>query len=179
MQTLAPEAAETAVRYLAPGELIAERLPSGGLRVTLGEAESHDYVRAYRALPFSQPSRYISLRVGKSAEREIGVVRDLADLHPVARALIEEELAKRYLVHVVTRIHRVAEELGFLYWDVETDRGRRQLTTPRWRQSHVTEVGSEGNARLILDVFLNRYLIPDLEALDAGSRKLFLRFIYW
>lgn len=47
----------------------------------------------------------------------------------------------------------------------------------RWSQDRATEYGERG--RVLIDLSDNRYLVPDLEALPAGERVLFQRYIYW
>ncbi|MBI2914476.1 MAG: DUF1854 domain-containing protein [Firmicutes bacterium] len=166
------------LRYLQPDRLKVSTSSCGSLCIQLDGEECYDKVTAYRALPLSSPEHYISLRVGttQSDQREIGVIRDLSELDPEIRKLIEAELAKRYFIHTISKIHSIREKYAFLYWDVETDKGRRQFAIPGWAHRHVIE---SGLGRIIQDVDGNRYSIPDLEALDDHSRAVFNQIIYW
>ena len=133
----------------------------------------------YRTCPITDPNRFISIRVGRtqSEQREIGIIRNLNGLSPDQRRLLAEELFKRYFIHLITRIRSVRDELGYLYWDCETDKGRRQFAIPRWDQRAVYH-GASG-CRVITDLEGSRYEIPDLDALDTASRATFYRYIYW
>ena len=41
------------------------------------------------------------------------------------------------------------------------------------------EGGNGGRGKILIDVDDNRYLIPDLDALDPKQRSDFQRYIYW
>jgi len=167
------------IRYLDTKELHAYALDEGGLRVTYKD-EEYDHVRAYRCFPLSHPSEFIALWTGISAleHREIGTVRRLKELAPSSLLAVQHELSKRYFIHYIKRIKAITEELGFLAWDVETDKGDMEFMTRRWDRHTVSSEGSV-KGRIILDVDNNRYEIEDLETLDDESKAAFNRFIYW
>ncbi len=169
----------TGLRFLDPRAVEASRNGAGALSIKLGETEEYENVKVYRSFPLSDPSKYISLRVGrtKGEELEIGVIRNLSEVRPQSRDLLWQELTRRYLIHTITRIHAITEEFAFLHWDVSTDKGRMDFYTPMWVGSHVVECGHEGKA--ITDIYKNRYVIPSLSQLDAESQRAFRRFIYW
>jgi len=167
------------IRYLGPGDVHFSRNALGQLRAVLADGTTHDDVLVYRTRPISDPSRFISIRVGvtQSEQREIGLIRNLAALAPEQSRLLKEELAKRYFIHIVTQIRSMREEFGYLYWDCDTDKGRREFPTARWDQSKV--VHADENCHIITDVDGNRYEIRNLSQLDPDSRSRFLRYIYW
>jgi Domain of unknown function (DUF1854). len=74
----------------------------GILRLTIGEERSYWKVQVYRCFPLTDPNRYISVR--DAMNREIGLIRDLSELSQDSRKVVEEELERRYLVPVITRI---------------------------------------------------------------------------
>lgn len=170
------------IRYLDPSrlEIVSH---DGGMRVVIDGKEVYDQVRAYACFPISNPKRYVSLRVGVSAleQREIGIIRDLDQLKPEHKHLVVEALAKRYFVHTITAIKKIREEFGFLYWDVETDKGPRQFATRRGDQDRVREfLGPNGGVGwTIIDADKNRYEIPNIDELDADSRAVFYSRIHW
>lgn len=166
------------IHYLAPKELQIESMASGGMKVRYNET-TYEHVRGYRCFPTSRPSDFIALWIGSSAleHEEIGVIRHLRDLEPASLQAIELELAKRYFIHYIKRIYDIVEELGFLRWDVDTDKGRMEFLMKRWERSAVVE--GPRNARIILDLDMNRYEIEDLDRLDEASREEFLKYIYW
>ncbi len=143
------------------------------------DCKVYNHVKVYRTSPISYPTKYISLRVGTSSseETEIGIIRDPDSLPLESRALIERELDKRYFIHIITKIHSIKEEFSFLYWDVDTDKGRKEFVVASRAHHRITEYGENG--RIILDLDWNRYQIPDLRDLDEQSRRLFYRYIYW
>lgn len=136
------------------------------LSLQLGD-ELHENVSVYRAFPFSYGDDYLSVR--DKEEKELGMIRTLADFDQATKALILEELERRYFVPIITRIERIKEEFGYGYWDVETDRGPRRFTI-RGVQQSVLSIGPD--RLLIIDVDGNRYEIPKLSRLDPRSIRL-------
>ena len=179
------------MRLLTPDEVALEWTTTAVLRVTVTPAPTdppatehaggwrvYEPVQAYAAQPLTDPERYISLRVGRPPV-EIGVIPDVGDFPRAQQQVLREALARRQRILLVTRIKAMREEYGFLTWEVESSHGPRSFTMPRWNQSYVAEYGASDQGRLVYDVYWNRYLIPDLAALDRRSRKLFGRYIYW
>jgi hypothetical protein len=167
------------ITYLSPGDIRFWRNDLGQLCATLPPKEDIEDVLVFRTRPISDPHRYISVRVGAtpSQQRELGVIRNLNSFATDQRRLLVEELAKRYFIHIITRIRSIREELGFLYWDCDTDKGPRVFPVPRWDQRMVATTAS--GCRVVTDVDGNRYEIPRLEDLDNPSQAAFLRHIYW
>ena len=141
--------------------------------------EVYPTVQAYRCFPLSRPSEFIALWTGDSAldHKEVGMIRRLKELMPSSRLAVEHELVKRYFIHYIQRIVKIEEEMGFLSWQVETDKGEMEFLTRRFDRNSVMEGGTNG--RIILDVDSNRYEIEDLDDLDPVSRHMFDDFIYW
>jgi ATP-binding cassette subfamily B protein len=134
-------------------------------------------VAAY-AFPATQRGRYICLRhaSGDGPEKEVGILRDLAEWSVEARKLIEEALARRYFVQVIEKIERIRIEFGILKLNVRTKRGPEEVMM-RWSQSQAQDHGKGG--KILIDVDDNQYLIPDVDALPRSEQWLFRRFIYW
>ncbi len=149
----------------------------GGMRVEY-EGEEYDNVHAYRCFPISRPSEFIALWTGQSAleHREIGMIRRLKELPPSSRLAVEHELSKRYFIHYIQQIEDIKEEMGFLVWSAETDKGPMEFLTRRHDRNSVIEVNTK--CHIIVDVDNNRYEIEDLDTLDATSKKKFLN-LYW
>ena len=167
------------IRYLGVRHIRFWRNDLGQLSATLDDGTELEEVLVYRTCPITDPSRYISIRAGatQSEQREIGLLRNLNAFPPDQRRLLTEELTKRYFIHIITRIRSLRDEMGYLYWQCETDKGPRQFTTARWDQRAVYR-GARG-CRVITDLDGSRYEIPDLGQLDPASRALFHRYIYW
>ena len=140
------------------------REPAWGLRLTIEGDRSYTRVKVVRAAPLSHPDRYICLLDAK--DEEICMVDSLRDLDAEARAIVAEELDRRYLTSTVLKVKSVRNEFGTSYWDVETNRGEREFVV----QNAAENAQWLGEHRLLLiDVDGNRFEIPDLGGLDKKS----------
>ncbi|MCE5198811.1 MAG: DUF1854 domain-containing protein [Armatimonadota bacterium] len=151
--------------YLNPQKLqFAKR--GDALRVTVEGDRSYLKIHAVRAFPLTELNDFIGL-VDAISGRDIGLLRSLRDLDPQARQLVQEQINKRYFIPKIGRIHEAKREFGTVYWDVDTDRGRRQFIMRGIRDSiHEIEPGRY----LVLDVDGNRFEVPQLENLDSRSQ---------
>ena len=165
------------MRWLTPQETRLQRGGRDTLQAAVGAA-LYDGLFAVRALPTAFPDQFISLRYADEdgQEHEVGLIRDLADWPAKDRALLEQALARRYFVRVITAIDRIDAKYGLLTFQVQTDRGPVCFTM-RHSHSQAQEYGKNG--KLLLDVDDNRYLLPDVEALPRRQHLLFRRYIYW
>lgn len=157
------------VRFLDPQRLRFWRTAGGILRVTLEDELTCLKVSVARAFPLSHPEEYISLRDG--AGKELGLLRRLKDLPRDARALVEEELWRRYFQPQIEAILSLTERFGVATWKVRTNRGEHEFFTRNVRDS-VAELGPQHY--MVTDVDGNRYEIPDLTKLDPRSASLLL-----
>ena len=155
--------------YLDPATTVFETAPDGTLRVTVPGDRCGLRVEVMRAFPLKHPEEQIVLRDGGG--EEIGVLRDLKSLPENVREQLREQLRRRYFLPRVLAILDVKERFGSSQWELETDRGRRNVTT---RVMHEAIFEIEPGRFLLTDVEENRYEIPDLNALDDDSRARFL-----
>ena len=146
-----------------------ETAPDGTLRVTVEDDSCATRVEALRAFPLSHPDEHIVLRDGGG--REVGIVQHLRDLPTEARAIIEAQLHRRYFLPQIQAIYAVSERFGSSVWDIETDRGRREVSMGQINEA-ISEV--EPGRYLLTDVEGNRYEVKDLSELDTDSRARFL-----
>ena len=143
------------------------REPPWMLRLTIDGDRSYTRVKVVRAAPLSHPARYISLLDEK--DDEVCMIPDLKELDEGMRAIVEDELDRRYLTSAVERVLSMRNEFGTSYWDVETNRGRREFVV----QNAAENAQWMGEYRLLLvDVDGNRFEIPDLRELDRKSANL-------
>ena len=135
-------------------------------------------VFAVLMFPISHPERYISLRHTdvKDKEWEIGVIEDLGVFPAPAQKLIRTSLVKHYCEQIVSRIYDIEDRFDLLFFDVETQLGRRSFVMP-WRGDRAEDYGTSG--KVLLDAFDNRYIIPDVSRLPAADRNRLAAFIYW
>lgn len=121
-------------------------------------------VRLAGSYPLSAPDRFICFF--DSDDNYLGLLRSSADLEDVTRALIEEELTRRYFLPQIMAVGRVVVGNGMISWDVETDRGPHHFDMRD--RDDVRLVA--GNRLLIIDADGNRYEVPDYSRLDSRSR---------
>ncbi len=153
--------------HVAPKAIRLFREPPWKLRMTIEGDRSYLKIKVVRAAPLSQPSRYICFLDGK--DEVICMVDDLNDLEAGSRPIVQEELDRRYLTSTVERIESIRSDFGVSYWDVQTDRGRREFVV----QDVSENAQWLGERRLLLiDVDGNRFEIPAIDALDRRSAKL-------
>ena len=121
-------------------------------------------MRVARAFPLSDPDKYIGLRDGD--DKDIGILETLHGLDPESRAVVDEELERRYFTPQITKVHSVVEEFGVVTWDVDTTKGRRRFLVRNLKDSTFTL----GASRVMMtDVDSNRYEIPDAYTLGPQA----------
>jgi hypothetical protein len=142
----------------------------GRLVLTLA-GEEYVGVEPARAFPITDPRHMVSVL---SAEgRELLWIDDLDAVPADVRVVLEEELARREFVPVLRRVLSVSAVVEPSEWEVETDRG----VTKFLLNSDEDVYPLSGGRALITDSHGIRYLIADLEALDANSRRLLERYL--
>lgn len=158
IETVHPESVD-------PAAIRLFREPPWRLRMTIEGDRSYTRVKVVRAAPLSHPDQYICFLDVK--DEAICMVRDMSELREENHAIVREELDTRYLTAYVSRIVNLRNEYGVSYWEVETDRGRREFVA-----KNVAENAQWlGERRLfVLDVDGNRFEFSDLDKLDKRSQ---------
>jgi hypothetical protein len=163
--------------YLQP-DLV--RFGYEGENLTFIDADGTYYSRVTlrRCFPLSAQNTSIMVCApGVEMERgsEIGILKDLEGMQPESREAVLRELDLHYFVPVVKKIHNIREEFGFLYWSVDTDRGKKDFIM---RDSVIGSTRKVSDGRwLIIDINQTRYEIRDFQSLDAHSQNLLSRFL--
>ena len=134
------------------------------VHLTILEDRSYPTVKVVRAFPLSHPDRYITFLDVKN--EEIGTLETLEGVEPESKGIVERELARRYLSCEIRKIHAVRSEYGTSYWDVETNRGRREFVVQEVEENAIW-LGD--HHVVIVDVNDNRFEIPDYTRLDSSS----------
>src|SRR5205807_194291 len=107
------------------------------------------------------------------AGREVLWVASLEELPEEVRKAVAEELERREFVPVIRRVFDVAPRVEPSEWDVETDRGRT-----RFLLNSPDDVRRLDDRRAVVsDAHGVRYLIADVQALDAGTLRLLERYL--
>jgi hypothetical protein len=163
------------VVYLNPQDVIFERR-GDTLTLTLANGDHYPRVILRSCFPVSDQSSYLSVRdASEEGHPEIGIVEDWTQLTSASREAVADELRLHYFVPEIRRIHEVKEELGFLYWTVQTDKGRQEFVMRNSIIRYTREV-SPGHW-LFIDINESRYEIPDVTALDARSQRLVQQYL--
>jgi hypothetical protein len=152
-------------------EFTLVREASGALLLTCADGSSHPGVVPVRAFPLAAPDEGISLVSLQG--HEVGWVADLRAVPAALRALLQEELDLRDFVPVITRLVSVSSFGTPSVWQVETDRGDTSFVLKgeedirRLNRTTLLIAGGQGV----------QYSVPDMGALDRGSRQLLERFL--
>lgn len=123
----------------------------------------------HRMFPITGLTKYIALM--DSEGNEIAVIRDINDLMPESREVVENCLREYYMIPRITKFIKMSERFKIWMWTAETDKG---ICTFEIR-NHLTAIKPLYDGRvLIKDANDNRYEIPDVNRLDKHSKKLIL-----
>lgn len=160
------------IELLTPDNTVLTRTPGGFLTLEY-KSKTYPRINVFRAFPFTQPMRFISIRDASEKNEEIGMIGDLHDWPVETRELLLEQIDIRYFTPRIVKISSVKEEFGFAYWEVVTDRGDMKFTTSIWNP--VIRIG--GNRLLVNDLDSNRYEIDDLTKLSRREIKLIDLFL--
>jgi len=144
----------------------------GFLGLELG-GEDHKRVQLSRALPFSDPERYIC--VADMEGKEIAVLEGLEDFDEEARALLEAELEIRYFYPIVTQVKSIKEKMGSYYLDLAIGEYKKTIAVKDISKN----LKQLGNGRIILtDVDGNRFMIPDVYQIHKKSLQMLEPYLY-
>jgi hypothetical protein len=175
LETMQPQSFE--IIHLPPAAI---RFQYDGENLTYTAADETHYpcVSLRRCFPLSDNATHILVRIPDTeATRgyELGIIDNVNDLHPDSRRAVERELGLFYFVPVIQRIRSIREEFGFLYWSVDTDRGRKDFIM---RDNITGSTRKVSGARwLIIDINQTRYEVRDTQTLDQQSQKLLKRYL--
>lgn len=145
----------------AAGRLVVH--PAGGREPVVGASVA-------RCLPWTLPDDYISLLDADG--HEIALLRSLEELDDASRRVVDEELRDKVFNPRIRRIRQFKHEFGVTSIRAETDRGE---VTFQLRSRDDIRILSPTRA-LFRDADGNTYELPDLDALDADSRKFLSRY---
>jgi hypothetical protein len=143
----------------------------GRLVFTGADGVVHVGVVPVRAFPLGAPGEGLSLL---SAEgHELTWVERLDDLPAALRERIDEALAEREFVPVISRLLAVSSFSTPSTWSVETDRGPTRFVLRG--EEDIRRIGRA--MLLIADSQGLPFVVRDLPALDAHSKRLLERFL--
>ncbi len=149
--------------------LTLERRPDGRLRARRGD--EHRIVHVRRCFPWSEPSRFISLRDDDG--EEFALVADASELDEAAQLVLEAALAEAGFVFEISAVLEIEEEVELRHWCVRTSQGPRRFQTrlDDWPRK------LPGGGLLIRDVTGDFYRVANPARLDRESRSLLWAFV--
>ena len=131
--------------------------------------EKFTELELHRMFPITGLTKYIALL--DSEGNEIAVIRDINDLIPESKIVVENCLREYYMIPKITKFIKMSEKFKIWMWTAETDKG---ICTFEIR-NHITAIKPLYDGRvLIKDANDNRYEIPDVNKLDKKSKKMIL-----
>ena len=168
MEALAKETEDMLkLRYINKDNAKFEKTP-GGFVSLVYDGKKYDRVGLYRAFPFTDPDRYISVREANEKAREIGIIDDLNTLDAKAADMLREQLELRYFIPTITKIIDIKDRYGFSYFHVITDKGEAKFTI---RNNGGSVIHLSETRLLISDLDGNRFEVKDTSKLSAGELK--------
>jgi hypothetical protein len=145
--------------------------PLGRLVFRDADGSEHADVTPVRGFPVSDPDYGVS--ICDAGGRELLWIERLMDLPAEPRETLRMELSRREFMPVLQRITRISSNAEPCEWDVETDRGRTSFVL---RTDEDVRRLDDCRA-MVTDANGVSYLIPDLDALDAASRRYLERYL--
>ncbi|MFM8461006.1 MAG: DUF1854 domain-containing protein [Polynucleobacter victoriensis] len=132
---------------------------------------THEQVVPVRAFPISHPNESIAI-VDRDGH-ELVWLDSLDQATELNQQLINEELASREFMPVLTGIEDVSTFATPSTWTVKTNRGQTQFILRG--EEDIRRVNK--TMYLVSDTHGVQYLIQDIQALDKHSRRLLDRFL--
>jgi hypothetical protein len=126
--------------------------------------------------PVSDAGVFLSVRDATDGKQtELGLIEDWSKLSPEGQKAVMTELNLHYFVPVITKIISITEELGFLYWTVETDKGQQEFVMRNSVIRYARQI--EAGHWLLIDVNDSRHEIKNIDDLDNRSQKLLQQYL--
>jgi len=163
------------LNYLDPGAVHFRR-EGETISMTTDDGASYPRVVLRNCFPMDRDSRYLSVRDATSEDYdEIGIIQDYRALPEADREAVATEIALFYFVPRIRRVRSLKNEFGFLYWEVDSDKGPLEFVMRDNVIHYVRPVGRDHY--MLIDVNRARYEIMDLSALDKRDQKLVRRYL--
>jgi len=167
-QNLGIDLSDLGIMDLSQGEFYTA---DGGFTGLKYKGEDYKHIVLRRIMPIDQPLHYIS--VADQDNKEICILKAVADLEPVQRDIVERELDNRYYSPQVLDIMSVKDKLGYVYMEM---RLRNKQGKEYDKSCAVKDVSRNirmlsSNSVIIFDVDGNRYVVPNLGQLNKQSLR--------
>lgn len=169
---------EFGVKSLKPEDIKIFRGTFNLIHLMTADGTLYRGVYALRAFPIRCPDKFIFLFYYDENDRvqEIGMIEDLNTFSEESRQIVLDAMRKQYFAYIIEAIYSIKLEFGILHFEVETDKGTKEFYM-RWASHRTLDFGEKG--KILLDIFDDRYILPDIEKLTKAEQELFTRYIYW
>ena len=135
--------------------------------------EDNKRVQLSRALPFSDPGRYIC--VADMEGKEVAVLESLEDFTAEQRDLLGAELGIRYFYPIVTQVKSIKEKMGSYYLDLAIGEYKKTIAVKDISKN----LKQLGDGKIVLtDVDGNRFMIPDVYQIQKKSLQMLEPYLY-
>ena len=126
-----------------------------------------------RLFPITDTEHYISLLDDK--EKEIALIRNVADLDEASRQVLEDCFREYYMIPKISQVLEIHDKFGVLEFKVMSDRG---VIAFRIRNRHSDIKNLNGTGRIVIrDSNDNRYEIPCFDDLDRHSKRCLFSYV--
>jgi len=146
---------------------------SGGFAGLRYKGEDHAHIVLRRIMPMQEPFRYISVANTTDGNdyKEIGILKDVADLPDTQREVVITELDNRYYSPEVLEVVSVQDKLGYVYMEL---RLKNKKGVEYKKSCAVKDVSRNirmlsDTSVIIFDVDGNRYIVPEVKRLSRQS----------
>ena len=153
-----------------------EREESGYMTLEF-EGQTYHKVNLTRLKPFYSKTTYISVSYENSEGefKEIGVIRDMAELPKDEYEKVDSFLEFKYYMPEITKIFSIKDNRrGYIFIDLETTSGRKTVCIRDWYS----------NFRMLTEHYLyvsdadgNKYFCSDVEKLDKKSQSIMEMYV--
>jgi hypothetical protein len=146
---------------------------SGGFAGLKYNGEDYSHIILRRIMPLAHPFEYIS--VADHDNKEIGILKSVAELPSAQREIVTTELDNRYYSPEVLDVISVQDKLGYVYMEL---RLKNKKGVEYKKNCAIKDVSRNirmltETSVIIFDVDGNRYIVEDVKKLSRQSlRKL-------
>lgn len=135
----------------------------------LSDGTVFEHIEPRLLFPVTFPSSFVTFLDENGTE--VAVAREMNDLSKDARKAVQVCLDEYYLVPKITRLLSTQTKFGKVHWEVETDHGPRGFDI----RSRIHDIRTLPDGRIrVRDSNDNRYMIENVDALDAHSKSLLI-----
>lgn len=160
------------LEFLNPQECRFFRNNNGFLIFSLNN-ENKGRIKLSRSYPFSRPNEYIC--ISDLEDKEIGILRDIAELDKSSKELAEAELNTRYYCPTITEIKAIKEKMGHFYFETKIGDKEKNFTVKNITRN-IRFAGED--TLLIFDMDGNRFIMPEFSKTDIKSKRLLEPYLY-